>query len=72
MPFGQEGAQSGERGSRRRADENFARAGFVLELDRRRRRRARDDELSMGRLDDEEVTGSRVDAGRHPELHLAD
>ena len=61
-----------DRSSGRGADENLARAGLVLEPDRGGRRGPRDDQLAVARLDQEEVTGPRVDAGGHPEVHLAD
>ena len=67
------GEPLGPDGSRGRgAHENLARVGLVLEPDRGGRCRPRDHELSVTRLDEEEVTDPRVDARRHPEPHLAD
>ena len=58
--------------SRCRADEHLAGAGAVLEQDRGGRGRPCDDELPVAPVDEEEVTGARVDPGLHPELDLAD
>ena len=54
------------------ADEDLARVRGILEPDRRGRGGPGDDELPVARIDEEEVAGARVDAGRHAELDLAD
>ena len=61
-----------ERSSRPLAEEDLSCFGTRLELDRRSGGRTRDDQLAVGALDEEEVTGAGVDAGRHPQRHRAD
>ena len=61
-----------QRGGRPLAEQDLPRLGTRLELDRRGRCGACDHQLAVGALDEEEVTGAGVDAGRHPQGHRAD